>query len=239
MEEDFIYWRHPSVPGIKIEEVTGGERYKGGVWLEMARQLYCENGKDEYREIGHFANGAPFLYGEPARISVTHCPGLFAVATLAPTPDADLAEFNPLTALGIDAERSDREQVLKVRDRFLSPAELEMIPADGVLLNVQAWTLKEALYKARLLEGLDFRKDIVIRKLPKLGPPTPVFDAAEFGLPRGQKKLPEEFFGEATVAGEEFRVYSYLSDGESVSYVVSLAYSPASARYVGEAPSRH
>ena len=43
---DFIYWRHPTIPGIKVEEITGGEYYKGKVWLDMARQVYCENGRE-------------------------------------------------------------------------------------------------------------------------------------------------------------------------------------------------
>lgn len=38
METEFIYWRHPSLPGIKVEEVSGGEDRQGNVWLEMARQ---------------------------------------------------------------------------------------------------------------------------------------------------------------------------------------------------------
>ena len=47
--EDFVYWRHPTLPGIKVEEVTEGEDFKGPAWLDMARQIYCENGRDEYR----------------------------------------------------------------------------------------------------------------------------------------------------------------------------------------------
>lgn len=25
-DSDFIYWRHPTVPGIKVEEVSGGDK---------------------------------------------------------------------------------------------------------------------------------------------------------------------------------------------------------------------
>ena len=100
-DPDFIYWRHPTVPGIKVEEVSGGDIYSGATWLEMARQVYCENGRDAYRDLGHFRNGAPFLYGEQSRISVTHCRGLFVVATLPPTPEVDLAEFSERAAMGI------------------------------------------------------------------------------------------------------------------------------------------
>lgn len=242
-EPDFTYWRHPTVPGIKVEEVSGGTRYKGKVWKEMARQIYCENGRDEYREIGHYRNGAPFLFGEQARISVTHCDGLFAVATLPDTPDTDLSEFSETTAMGIDAERADRSQVLNIRERFLSPEELREIPAEDVGQNVLAWTVKEAVYKAALHEGLDFRNDIRIVRMPRLAPPTPVFDHKEFGLGPDEKNLPESFFGEAVTVisnnkdeGEttgvgnccnkkqiKYRIYSYVTDGT----VVTLAYTPS------------
>ena len=172
---DFIYWRHPTIPGIKVEEITGGENYKGKVWLDMARQVYCENGREAYREIGHFKNGAPFLYGETARISVTHCDGLLAVATLPSTPEVELDSFSERAALGIDAERADRKQVLRIRERFLSSAELSLVPEDDICLNVLAWTVKEAAYKAALTEGLDFRENISIVRMPLLAPPVPVF----------------------------------------------------------------
>ena len=245
METDFIYWRHPSVPGIKIEEVSGGDISSGKTREEMALQLYCENGRDNYREIGHYQNGAPFLYGEPTRISITHCSGLLVVATLAPTPDIELNEFNERTALGVDAERADRSQVLGLRERFLSEAELAMIPPEDVSANVLAWTIKEAAYKAALTEGLDFRRQIRITKMPKIGPAVPVFDPTEFGLPRGTKEIPADFYGEVRIvtdcsridAGRKLKedegeahevilkVYSYMSDD----CIVTLAYSSQSA----------
>lgn len=230
MEEDFIYWRHPSVPGIKVEEISGGERYRGNVWFEMARQLYCENGKDAYRELGHYANGAPFLYGENSRISITHCPGFFAVATLPPTPEVDLNGYSDRAALGIDAERRDREQVLKIRARFLSEEEMKTA-GDSVESNILAWTVKEAAYKAALASGLDFTQDVKIDRMPKLAPATPVFDAREFGLAEGDKELPEDFYGEARVVLPEeerkFRIYSYLSDD----VIVTLAFNQKSAKF--------
>lgn len=229
---EHIYWRHPTVPGIKVEEVSG-EHSAGAakVWLEMARQVYCENGREAYREIGHFKSGVPFLYGETSRISITHCDGLLAVATLPPTPEVDLDRFSERAALGIDAERADREQVLKIRERFLSDSELEMIPADDLLLNVQAWTVKEAAYKAALATGVDFRSGICIKRLPKLAPPTPVYNHKEFGVPENAKELPGEFFGEVTVESdgnvEAFRIYSYMSD----ECVITLCYAPRCAKF--------
>lgn len=253
MEPDFIYWRHPSVPGIKIEEVSGGGLYNGKVRREMARQVWCENGREAYREIGHFPDGAPFIFGETARISITHCDGLFAVATLPSTPEVDLSRFSRRAAVGIDAERADRRQVLGLRERFLNDCELEMIPAGSVLDNIIAWTVKEAAYKAALTPGLDFRNDIGIVSFPRLAPPTPVFDPAEFGLSPDQKKLPDSFFGEVVIVNRtvgnaetvrndssekpsddggspreiRLRVYSYLSD----ECVVTLCYDPKCAKF--------
>ncbi len=224
--EEFVYWRHPTLPCIKVEEITEGEEYAGPAWVDGALQIYGENGKEEFREIGHFQNGAPFLYNSTARISVTHCKGLLAVATLPDTPEVQLTEYSDRAALGIDAERADRRQVLNVRDRYLSPKELEMIPADDIRLNVQAWTVKEAVYKAALTEGLDFREQIHISRMPKFGPPTPVYDVKEFG------EFGEADYGRAEViladgAKREFVLYSYMSDD----FVITLAYSPRSSRF--------
>lgn len=228
MEEDFIYWRHPTLPGIKVEEVSGGGACSDRIWLEMARQLYCENGRENYRDIGHYHNGAPFLYGENCRISVTHCKGLLAVATLPSTPEVDLAEFSERAALGIDAERIDREQILGVRDKFLSEREKEMVEADDVKANILAWTLKEAAYKAALRPGLDFRNDIVIEKLPKPGPPTPVYRPEDFDASGRGEGFRDCDYGEICVAGEvRFRAFSYLSD----ECIVTLVYSPRCAKF--------
>lgn len=226
METEFIYWRHPSLPGIKIEEVCGGEDKKGRVWLEMARQVYCENGKEGYRDLGHFHNGAPFLFGELGRISVTHTDGLLAVATLPPTPEVELGVFSERAALGIDTERCDREQVLKVREKFLSDEEMKMVPSDNVLENIIAWTAKEALYKAAMTEGLDLKEGIRIVKMPQLGPATVVYDKKEF---------PEIVYGEAELRIPEdtglrnvvMMLYSYETEG----CVVTLAFSPRCAKF--------
>lgn len=222
METEFIYWRHHTLPGIKVEEVCGGEDKALPLWKEMAYQVYSENGKEGYREIGHFRNGAPFMMGETSRISITHTGRFLAVATLPPTPEVDLSIFSERSAMGIDAEATDRTQVLRVRDRFLSEAELRMIPEDDALQNVMAWTAKEALYKAAMLPGLDFRNDITILSLPKIGPAVPVYD---------KKVFDPIIQGKATVKiGDTlypFNLYSYESEGN----IVTLAYSPRCAKF--------
>lgn len=224
--EDFVYWRHPTLPCIKVEEITEGEDYKGPAWMDMARQIYGENGKENYREIRHFDNGAPYVAGSTARISLTHCPGLLAVATLPDTPEVTLAEYSDRAALGIDAERNDRAQVLKVRERFLSSDELKEIPADSILDNILAWTVKEAAYKAALTAGVDLRDNITIVRMPVLGPATPVYDKAEF------PDFDENSYGRVKITDttgneREFIIYSYRSED----FIISLAYSPRSARF--------
>lgn len=177
----------------------------------MARQIYCENGREAYREIGHFADGAPFLYGEENRISISHCAGLYVVATLPPTPEVELSEFSRRACLGIDAERSDREQVIKLRERFLSESELAMIPADDVKANIIAWTVKEAAYKAAMQAGLDLRTQIRIDKMPQLnslGHATLVMD-------------------EIAGTEEPLELYTYESEG----CTVTIAFSPQSAKF--------
>lgn len=247
METEFIYWRHPSIPGIKIEEVCGAQDKKGKVWREMAFQVYCENGKDGFRELGHFRNGAPFIFGEENRISVSHTEGMLVVATLPATPEIDLSEFSLRAAMGVDVERADRDQVLRIREKFLSSEERGegegsgnvetgvVIPPDDVRANIIAWTAKEACYKAVLGATPDFAKDIHIVKLPELGPAVPVYNKEEF---------PEIVFGKAIVRmgitkeerkeeksedveEVELTLYTFESEG----YIITLAYSPKCAKF--------
>lgn len=215
METEYIYWRHRTPVGIRVEEVSGAEQRKGRVWREMAMQVYKENGRDGYRDIGHYPSGAPFLYGDNSRISVSHTDGLLVVATLPKTPEADLSLFNTRTAMGIDTERSSRSQVIGVRGKFLSDKEMEMVPESDLALNVLAWTCKEAAYKAALTEGLDCKEAIRLLRLPG---------------------IEEQTLGEALVItpeGEEIPLllYSYLSDD----FIVTLAFHRKCAKFMKDA----
>lgn len=225
MEEDFIYWRHRTPIGIKIEEISGGYRYSDPkTRLSLARQIYCENGREGYRELEHFDSGAPYLNGEQTRISITHTDGLFVVATLPRTPEAELIHFQPRTAMGVDAERLDRKQVVRLRDKFLNADEKALIPADDVVGNITAWTAKEALFKAALTPGLDWREDYRILSLPT---PMKVHKGAD-GKP--QFEFTE---GRAIIRREgkevEMRLFCYDSEGCRV----TLAYSPKCAKFGG------
>lgn len=163
---DFIYSSAVLPCGIRLEEINGGEGLSERVRELLAWQIYNENGRNGYRTVSHFDSGAPCADGYEGRISVSHTPGLLAVASLPRTPEADLSLFSPRTCMGVDVERKDRSQVLKVRERFLSPAELELVPADSVEKNLIAWTAKEAMLKAGMNSKADIRADLVIESLP-------------------------------------------------------------------------
>ncbi|ROT04623.1 4'-phosphopantetheinyl transferase family protein [Lepagella muris] len=234
METEFIYWRHPTPVGIKVEEISGMENKSGKLWRDMAMQIYCENGVDGFREIGHFANGAPFLFGLTSRISITHTAHLLAVATLPKTPEANLSQFAPRTAMGIDAERLDREQVLRVRDKFLSDEEKAIVSEDSLEANIIAWTSKEALYKAAMTEGLDFRNDITIKSLPAIdrqmnlpGAPAPVIGKAQVLVADMRNHQDESPATEIRKEVVEMELYSYESEG----CCVTIAYSPKCAKF--------
>lgn len=243
MTDEFIYWPHPTPAGVRVEEVCGMESKSGRLWEEMAKQIYCENGREGYREIGHFTNGAPFLFGQTTRISITHTDHLLAVASLPKTPEADLAKFAQRTALGIDAERADRSQVLKVRDRFLSDSEKELIDSDSVVDNVIAWTAKEALYKAAMTEGLDLRDDIIIKEMPKIdkkmnlpGAPAPVIGKAIIRIPEPTTDKQDDSNDNESASSPRYKdydmeLYTYESEGETATYIVTIAYSPKCAKY--------
>ena len=192
--EDFVYSHYTLPEGVTVETVEGGNKYKGRVWQELARQIFCEHGPEgSYREIEHFESGAPFIYGSGNRISISHTPGCFVAASMPLPESADPAFFTPLAAPGIDVERKDRSKVKDLRERFLNSAELSLVNPDSVEANVLAWTCKEAMLKAYMNPTVNWRDNIVIEKLPEKGNP-------------GKGRLT---FGNETV---EFRLFLLPSD---------------------------
>lgn len=90
--------------------------------------------------IGHDSAGAPYVEGAPrVHISISHCADMVAVAV------------NPDKMIGVDIELW-RPKLLKVKDRFLTADESRRIASPRELL--QAWTVKEAVYKAARIPGL-------------------------------------------------------------------------------------
>lgn len=213
METEFIYWRHILPVGIKVEEITGREDKEGKVWRAMALQVYKENGRDGYRDVTHLESGAPMVVdSSDYRISVTHTGRLLAIATLPKTPEVNLEEFAPRAAMGIDAESKDRKQTVKVREKYLTEEEMAMVPEDDVLKNVVAWTVKEALYKAALDPGIDYREGLKILSLPD--PENGTIGTAQLVRTDGNTY--------------DMELYSYISDDQ---WCITVAYSPKCAKF--------
>lgn len=97
--------------------------------------------------LSHTADGAPCVAGNGVCVSVSHSR---VRAALAVSLDG--------TPVGVDVE-TWRGQLEKVAPRVLSREEIAAYGStrEGLL---RAWTLKEALYKAALTPGLDFRRDV-------------------------------------------------------------------------------
>lgn len=98
----------------------------------------------------HDAQGAPSIEGEEVNISITHTPHLVAVA------------IDEQQIIGLDAEQADRQQVLKVRDKFLNANEQQFIASDNLAAHVIAWTAKEAIIKAERNSALDWTEGICL-----------------------------------------------------------------------------
>lgn len=205
MDNEIVYWRHRTPVGVKVEEIFSGTQGRTPrVWQIMARQVYNENAADQgYRAIGHYANGAPYLVDSDTRISLSHTPGMFVVATLPRTPEVDLSCFSPRTAMGIDTEALERVVKPDLLSRFLSDKEMDMV-GDDPHRALLTWTVKEALYKAAWQEGLEWCSDIVIEALPTAEIPA-----------EGQQPV----YGRGRVNGEQYLLYSWLSGADDTNPV--------------------
>lgn len=96
-------------------------------------------------EVAHNSDGAPHI--PDYNISISHSQNLAVVA------------LDAVRKIGIDAEEM-RPQLLRIRERFLSPPELSIFTTPGRLLT--AWTIKEAVYKIAGTEAVEFRTAIAI-----------------------------------------------------------------------------
>lgn len=99
------------------------------------------------KAIVHNADGAPAIDGSERAISISHSRDYACIAV-----------GDSKTHIGIDIEQQ-RQQLRRVAPRVLSSEEIEVYAVSDAML-LRAWTMKEALYKAALTPGLDFRRDI-------------------------------------------------------------------------------
>lgn len=96
----------------------------------------------------HDKQGAPSVKDETTNISITHTVHMVALAV------------NDSQVIGIDAEQTDRKQVVRVRDKFLNAGEQSFIASDDLTAHVIAWTAKEAIIKAERNSSLDWTDGI-------------------------------------------------------------------------------
>lgn len=112
-------------PAAQSENVRSRERKAVD---DMLTHVYGPGTKS-----AHHTDGAPYIIGHPEiHLSVSHCRRM-AVIALAPFP------------IGIDVEEA-RPSLLRIAPRFLTSQEQENYATLPQLL--EAWTLKEAAFKA-------------------------------------------------------------------------------------------
>ena len=98
----------------------------------------------------HDSQGAPLVDGMEVNISITHTQQLVALAV------------DDSQVIGIDAELADRQQVIKVRDKFLNDKEKQFIAPDDLAAHIIAWTAKEAVIKAERNSAIDWTGGICL-----------------------------------------------------------------------------
>lgn len=208
---EFIYEKSVAPCGVAVEEIYGAEEKSAKVWKMFALQIFSEASGD-YRSIEHLENGAPLLEGIPQRISISHTSHFLTVASIPKTPDINLEEVNVRTAIGIDVEKADRGQVLKVRDKYLNTSEQNIIAEDDVEANILAWTCKEALYKTIMGTASGWKEDYQILKMPELAPDIKTATKEKYG--NGLVRLTDGKTIDMTLS-------SWLSEG----HIITLAFS--------------
>lgn len=139
--------------------------------------------------LSHTGQGAPMVEGCDVNISISHTMRLVVLAV------------DERRVIGIDAEHVDRQQVLRVRDKFLNDSEKQFIASDDLDAHIIAWTAKEAVIKATRNCAIDWTGGITIQP----------FDA---GL------RPLDFH--ATCGSRRYRLFSCLLDGHYVTVTVPL-----------------
>ncbi|WP_338391829.1 4'-phosphopantetheinyl transferase superfamily protein [Fulvitalea axinellae] len=109
-----------------------------------------EESGEKWNGLKKDTNGRPRLKGSDSDISITHAKGYAAAA------------LTQQGKTGIDMERASAK-VVRVRHKFLSQTESEMIGMDEMSLTA-AWAAKEAIYKCSAIPGLEFKNEIIFEQ---------------------------------------------------------------------------
>ena len=143
-----------AVQGISTADISaigncGCRRQKMAVRLAIAHLV---DGGFTLRHTDVVDNNSDNAYPEIdgiAGLSISHSRNYAAVAI------ADRA------GIGVDVEEYS-PRVLRVRSRFLSQSEAELIAQDDIHRHILAWTVKEAVYKALPIAGIDFAEGLTL-----------------------------------------------------------------------------
>ena len=100
--------------------------------------------------LTHTEQGAPVVEDSDVNVSFSHTRQLVVLAC------------SREHVIGVDAEQTDRQQVLRVRDKFLNANEKRFIGADDLLAHIVAWTAKEAIIKAERNSAIDWTDGICL-----------------------------------------------------------------------------
>lgn len=140
-----------SVPSEELEElqlIRNPARRKEKL---AVRALLNEIFEDKLY-LGHHDNGRPFLQNSVIEISISHTSRFACILT------------HPEESVGIDIELLSRN-FTAVEKKALSPEEIEdLSDRDRDLHLAIYWSAKEAVYKRMSRSGIDFAKQIFIKK---------------------------------------------------------------------------
>ncbi len=92
-----------------------------------------------------------------------------------------------------------------------------MIPSDDVMVNILAWTCKEALYKAVMGEASDWKEDYRIISLPNIA--------------QSVSQATPEKYGKGVVRTSGGEMEMLLSSWEIEGHIVTLAFSSKIAKF--------
>lgn len=120
-------------------------------WVASRLLLEQISGKNII-EVSISAQGKPYFTNGGGFFSISHNVNTVAVV------------WHPHQEVGIDIETL-RPQVLKIRQKFLSEREMNMIAPYDVKAHTAFWCAKEALYKLYGFKELQFNKDIILHQV--------------------------------------------------------------------------
>jgi phosphopantetheinyl transferase len=108
-------------------------------------------------EVSYTESGKPFITQPQGHISVSHS-GIYSAVI-----------FSKTRRVGIDVEKI-QDRIERVRHKFLSPAEMEMLQADTRIPQlVTLWAAKESLYKLCGELEVEFNEHLRVEPFEYLG----------------------------------------------------------------------